>query len=60
MRKDNYRFRRPRCCGSMMVSAYFGHGRAAPGKEKIGLYCTRCRRFEIERPMHPTVDGGIK
>ncbi|HEX7575374.1 MAG TPA: nucleotidyltransferase domain-containing protein [Candidatus Methanoperedens sp.] len=52
MRKGNYRFRRPRCCGSMMVSAYIRHGRSAPGIEKVGLYCTRCKRFEIERPMH--------
>ncbi|PWB53177.1 MAG: hypothetical protein C3F06_06820 [Candidatus Methanoperedenaceae archaeon] len=53
MRKGNYRFRRPRCCGSMMVSAYIRHGKAAPGIEKIGLYCPRCKRFEIERPMQP-------
>ncbi len=53
MRKGNYRFRRPRCCGAMMVSAYVRHGSAAPRIEKIGLYCTRCRRFEIERPMQP-------
>ena len=55
MRKGNYRFRRPRCCGAMMVSAYVRHGShsTAPGIEKIGLYCTRCRRFEIERPMQP-------
>lgn len=52
MRKGNYRFMRPRCCGSMMVSAYIRHGKAAPGIEKVGLYCTRCKRFEIERPMH--------
>lgn len=52
MRKGNYRFRRPRCCGSMMVSAYIRHGRSAPGIEKVGLYCTRCKRFEIEIPMH--------
>lgn len=52
MRKGNYRFRRPRCCGSMMVSAYIRHGRSAPGIEKVGLYCTRCKRFEMERPMH--------
>lgn len=53
MRKGNYRFRRPRCCGSMMVSAYIRHGSSSPGIEKIGLYCPQCRRFEIERPMHP-------
>lgn len=60
MRKGNYRFRRPRCCGSMMVSAYIRHGSAAPGIEKIGLYCTRCRRFEIERPMQPAFDEFVK
>lgn len=53
MRKGNYRFRRPRCCGSMMVSAYIRHGGAAPAIEKVGLYCPRCRRFEIDRPMQP-------
>lgn len=52
MRKGNYRFRRPRCCGSMMVSAYIRHGKSAPGIEKVGLYCTQCKRFERERPMH--------
>ncbi len=36
-----------------MVSAYIRHGKAAPGIEKVGLYCPRCRRFEIERPMQP-------
>jgi predicted nucleotidyltransferase len=36
----------------MMVSAYIRHGRSAPGIEKVGLYCTRCKRFEIERPIH--------
>lgn len=60
MRKGNYRFRRPRCCGSMMVSAYIRHGSAAPGIEKIGLYCTRCRRFEIERPMQPAFDEFVR
>ena len=60
MRKGNYRFRRPRCCGAMMVSAYIRHGSAAPGIEKIGLYCTRCRRFEIERPMQPVFDEYVK
>ncbi len=57
MRKGNYRFRRPRCCGAMMVSAYIRHGSTAPGIEKIGLYCTRCRRFEIERPMQPAFEA---
>jgi hypothetical protein len=37
----------------MMVSAYIRHGRSAPGIEKVGLYCTRCRRFEIEKPIQP-------
>ncbi len=60
MRKGNYRFRRPRCCGAMMVSAYIRHGSAAPGIEKIGLYCTLCRQFEIERPMQPVYDGFVK
>jgi predicted nucleotidyltransferase len=60
MRKGNYRFRRPRCCGSMMVSAYIRHGRSAPGIEKVGLYCTRCRRFEIERPMHSAFTEFVK
>lgn len=36
-----------------MVSTYIRHGSAAPGLEKVGLYCTRCRRFEIERQMQP-------
>lgn len=60
MRKGNYRFRRPRCCGSMMVSAYIRHGRLAPGIEKVGLYCTRCKRFEIERPMHSAFTEFVK
>ena len=60
MRKGNYRFRRPRCCGSMMVSAYIRHGRSAPGIEKVGLYCTRCKRFEIERPMHPAFTEFVR
>lgn len=62
MRKGNYRFRRPRCCGTMMVSAYVRHGSrsTAPGIEKIGLYCTRCRRFEIERPMQPVFNLYIE
>lgn len=60
MRKGNYRFRRPRCCGSMMVSAYVRHGSAAPGLEKVGLYCIRCRRFEIERPMQPAFNDFVK
>ena len=62
MRKGNYRFRRPRCCGAMMVSAYVRHGShgKAPGIEKIGLYCTRCRRFEIERPMQPVFNIYIE
>ncbi len=60
MRKGNYRFRRPRCCGSMMVSAYIRHGKAAPGIEKVGLYCPRCRRFEIERPMQQAFDEFVK
>ncbi|MCX9084958.1 MAG: nucleotidyltransferase domain-containing protein [Candidatus Methanoperedens sp.] len=60
MRKGNYRFMRPRCCGSMMVSAYIRHGRSAPGIEKVGLYCTRCRRFEIERPMHSAFTEFVK
>lgn len=51
---------RPRCCGSMMVSAYIRHGRSAPGIEKVGLYCTRCRRFEIERPMHSAFTEFVK
>ncbi len=60
MRKGNYRFRRPRCCGSMMVSAYIRHGGSSPGIEKVGLYCTRCRRFEIERPMQQAFDEFVK
>lgn len=60
MRKGNYRFRRPRCCGSMMVSAYIRHGKAAPGIEKVGLYCTRCKRFEIERPMHSAFNEFVR
>ncbi|MFA4955664.1 MAG: nucleotidyltransferase domain-containing protein [Candidatus Methanoperedens sp.] len=60
MRKGNYRFRRPRCCGSMMVSAYIRHGRSAPGIEKVGSYCTRCKRFEIERPMHSAYTDFVK
>ncbi len=60
MRKGNYRFRRPRCCGSMMVSAYIRHGSSTPGIEKVGLYCPRCRRFEIERPMQQAFDEFVK
>ena len=60
MRKGNYRFMRPRCCGSMMVSAYIRHGKAAPGIEKVGLYCPRCRRFEIERPMQPAFTEFVR
>ena len=60
MRKGNYRFRRPRCCGSMMVSAYIRHGKAAPGIEKVGLYCPRCRRFEIEMPMQPAFTEFVR
>ncbi len=60
MRKGNYRFRRPRCCGSMMVSAYIRHGKAEPGIEKVGLYCTLCRRFEIERPMQPVFTEFVR
>ncbi len=44
----------------MMVSAYIRHGKAAPGIEKVGLYCTRCRRFEIERPMQPAFDDFVQ
>lgn len=60
MRKGNYTFRRPRCCGAMMVSAYIRHGSAAPGIEKIGLYCTRCRRFEVEKHMQPAFDEFVR
>ncbi len=62
MRKGNYRFRRPRCCGAMMVSAYVRHGShsKASGIEKIGLYCTQCRRFEIERPMQPAFTEFVR
>jgi predicted nucleotidyltransferase len=60
MKKGNFRFRRPRCCGSMMVSAYIRHGKAAPGIEKVGLYCPRCRRFEIERPMQPAFTDFVR
>ncbi|MFA4935695.1 MAG: nucleotidyltransferase domain-containing protein [Candidatus Methanoperedens sp.] len=60
MRKGNYRFMRPRCCGSMMVSAYIRHGSSAPSIEKVGLYCTRCRRFEIERPMQPAFTEFVR
>ncbi|KPQ42887.1 MAG: Nucleotidyltransferase domain protein [Candidatus Methanoperedens nitroreducens] len=44
----------------MMVSAYIRHGRSAPGIEKVGLYCTRCRRFEIERLMHPAFTDFVR
>lgn len=44
----------------MMVSAYIRHGKAAPGIEKIGLYCTRCRRFEIERPIQPAFTEFVR
>ena len=43
-----------------MVSAYVRHGRLSPGLEKVGIYCTRCRRFEIERPLQPALIEFIK
>lgn len=57
-----YRFKRPRCCGTVMVSAYIRHGRRSitPGSEKVGLYCPRCRRFEIKIPEQPGLEQVIK
>lgn len=57
-----YRFKRPRCCDTTMVSAYIRHGRRSitPGSEKVGLYCPRCRRFEIKIPEQPGLEEAIK
>lgn len=62
MRRGDYKFKRPRCCDTTMVSAYIRHGKRSitPGSEKVGLYCPRCRRFEIKIPEQHGLEEAIK
>ncbi len=57
-----YRYKLPRCCGAVMVSAYIRHGKRSitPGSEKVGLYCPRCRRFKVKEPEQTGLEAAIK